>query len=121
MELEADPEHQEDDPELGELLRHRPVGHETRGHRPHGDPGEKVAHDGGQAQALRHVPERQGRGQPTRQRHDEIEIVHRLHRPHSVGSRLSSITASKSVIRNGRNGVMTILRATSRRSWWVGS
>jgi hypothetical protein len=57
MKLEANAEHQEDDADLGELLRHRGVGDETRRVRTDEDAGEQIADDRRKAEALREVSE----------------------------------------------------------------
>ena len=76
VKLESDAEHEKDDANLGELLRHRSIGDESGCMRSDECPGEKVADDRRQAEALRDIPENQGRGEPAGQRVDQIEVVH---------------------------------------------
>ena len=76
VEVQADAEHQQDDADLGELVRQVLVGDEARRLRPDDEAGEEVADDGREAEAERHVAADEGRGQAARQRQDQIDIVH---------------------------------------------
>src|SRR5262249_3965239 len=76
VELQADAEHQEDDANLGELLSERFVRDEPRRVGSDEHPGHQVPHDRRQAEALGHVAEDERRGESTRERCDQSEIVH---------------------------------------------
>ena len=76
VEVQADAEHQQDDADLGELLRQRAVGDEARRVRADEQPGEQVADDRRQPEPVRDVAEDQRRGQAAGQRQDQIERMH---------------------------------------------
>jgi hypothetical protein len=76
VELEADPEQEEDDPDLGHLLGQLRVGHEPRGVRADHDPGQQVPDDRRQADPVGQVPEDEGSRQPAGQSQDQVEVVH---------------------------------------------
>ena len=60
--MQADAEHQQDDPELGHLADGLVVLFGTAREGGQGDPRKQVAHDGRQAQAARDEPAGQGEG-----------------------------------------------------------
>ena len=60
MEVQADAEHEQDDADLGELLREAGVADEAGGERADGDAGEHVADERWQAQAVGEETEREG-------------------------------------------------------------
>ena len=64
MELETDAEHQQDDADLGQLLGQRGIGDEARRVRTHERPGEQVADDGGEAEALGEIAENSAAARP---------------------------------------------------------
>ena len=77
MELQPDAEHQQDDAELGELIGQPDVGDESRRVGADDNPGEQVADDGREMQALGEIAEDERRGEPADKRGDEVEAVHR--------------------------------------------
>jgi hypothetical protein len=67
------PEHEQDDPHLGELLCQMPVGDEARSVRSHGNAGQEVADDGRKSQSVRHVAQDQRGRQTASQGQDQVE------------------------------------------------
>jgi hypothetical protein len=74
--MEPDPEHQKDDPELGQLLDRLHVARETGGERAQGHTGEEVAHDRGKPQAPRHEAADERVGERETDVHQERYVVH---------------------------------------------
>ncbi len=66
--MQPDAEHQQDHPDLGQLARKPGIGHKTRRDRPHQNPGQQIAHQRRQLQAIgkiakdRREPETDGNG-----------------------------------------------------------
>ena len=60
VELQADAEHQQDDADLGELVRQVLIGDEAGRLGPDDESGDEVSHDGGEAEAERHDSRRGG-------------------------------------------------------------
>ena len=79
MELQADAEHQEDDPDLGELIGERPVRDEARRVRSDDEAGHQVADDGRKSEAERDVAADERGRQAAGERQDEVEVVHPRH------------------------------------------
>jgi hypothetical protein len=79
VELEADAEHQEDDSDLGELIRQLPVGDEAGGVGADGEAGQQVADDGREPKAVGHVAQNQGGRKAAGQGQDQFEAVHLSH------------------------------------------
>ena len=77
MELQPDAEHQQDDPDLGQLLGESRVGHKPGRMRPHERASQEIPDNRRQSEALRHVTQRERRGQAARERQDEVIAVHR--------------------------------------------
>ena len=80
VELHPDAEHQQDDPDLGELLREVAVGGEARRERADDDAGDEVADNRRHLQALGDVAADEGGDQAPRQRQDQLQRVHGGHR-----------------------------------------
>ena len=76
MEVEPDPEHEQDHPDLGELAGDLPVGDEPRGVRADDDPRQEIPDDRGEPDPVGHVPEGEGGCEPAGQRQDQLEVVH---------------------------------------------
>ena len=76
VELHADAEHQQDDADLGQLLRHVAVGHEAWSVGADEEPGDEIADDRGEADAMGGEAEDQRRAEAAGQRQDEIDRVH---------------------------------------------
>ena len=74
MELQANAEHQQDDPDLGELAGDLPVGDEARRVRPDHEARQQVADDRREPEAERHVAAGQRRGQPAGEREDQVNV-----------------------------------------------
>ena len=77
MELQADAEHQQDDANFRKLFRKPPVDDDARRVRSDERPGEQVADNRGQADALGNEAEQQRPTEAGGERNDQIEIVHR--------------------------------------------
>ena len=76
VELQADAEHQQDDADFGQLLRHVAVGHEAWRVRADEQPGDEIPDDRGEADAMGGEAEDQRRAEAAGQREDEIDRVH---------------------------------------------
>jgi hypothetical protein len=76
VKLQADAEHQQDDADLGELLRDPDVDRETRRIRADQRSGQQVTDDRRQAEALRDVAEEEGAAKPGRERQNQVVVVH---------------------------------------------
>lgn len=74
-EMDAHPEHEEDDPDLGELLGECDIGHEARRERPHGDARHEVAHQRRKAEPDGQHPQREGEREAGRDGDDERGLV----------------------------------------------
>ena len=70
-EMQANPEHQQDDADFGELIGNALVGDEARRERADGDAGEQIADQRRQPQALGHEAEGEGEHKPYGERRDE--------------------------------------------------
>ena len=81
MKLQADAKHQQDHPDLGQLLGEFGVRDEPRRVRPDHDAGEQVADNRRQAGPMREVAEDQRRAKPSGERQDDSDVpasdVHR--------------------------------------------
>ena len=77
VEVQADAEHEQDDADLGQLVRQVLVGDEAGRVRARRRSPPAVADDGRQPEAERDVAADECRGQAARQRQDEIDVVHR--------------------------------------------
>lgn len=75
VEVEADPEHQENDPDVGQLLGDLGVRHEAGGERADGDAGDEIADDRREPEPLRHEPEEDRGREGAGQREDEVEVL----------------------------------------------
>jgi hypothetical protein len=89
VQLQPDAEHQQDDADLGELLRDGPIGDEARRVGPDDQTGRQVADDRRQAQPLRDVPADQGGDETARQRENQLERVHAVVSYSRDGGRLA--------------------------------
>ncbi|KAF5033377.1 hypothetical protein DSECCO2_607360 [anaerobic digester metagenome] len=76
MGLQPDTEHQQDHPDLGELFRQLQVGHYPGRMGADHDSCEEIAHDGGETDPVREVPEDQGSRETAGQGEDQVDIVH---------------------------------------------
>ena len=76
VELHADAEHQQDDADLGQLLRHVAVGHEAWRVRSDEESGDEIPDDRGEADAMGGEAEDQRRAEAAGERQDQIERVH---------------------------------------------
>ena len=76
MELQPDAEHQQDDADFGQLLRHMAVGDKAWRIGPDEQPGDEIADDRGEADAMRGEAEDQRRAEASGQRQDQIDRVH---------------------------------------------
>jgi hypothetical protein len=76
VELQAHAKHQQDDADLGQLLGQVRIGDEPGRIGTHGHASEQISDDGGEAEALREVPEHQRGRKSTSQRQDQIERMH---------------------------------------------
>jgi hypothetical protein len=74
VELEANPEHQQDHAELGELLGAARVSHEAGRVGSDKDAGQQVSDEWRQPQPVCGVPEQEGRRQASRQREEERDV-----------------------------------------------
>ncbi len=70
VELHADAEHQQDDADLGELLRHVAVGHEARRVGADEEPGDEISDDRREADPMGGEAEDQRRAEASGQRQD---------------------------------------------------
>ena len=73
--MEADPEHQQDDADLGELRSEFLVRHVARSERADEDAGQKVADQGRKAQTLRKDTEHERQTEACQDRRDERGMV----------------------------------------------
>ena len=80
MEMQPDPEHEQDDADLRALGGGGGVRHETRRMGTDQHAGQQVAHQRGETQLLREEAQRRGGRQTTCQRQDEIDIMRHTHR-----------------------------------------
>ena len=76
VKLKAHAEHQEDDPDLGELFGDFRVGDKPGSMRANQRAGNEVADDRGEPGALREVTQDQGGRKAARKRQDQIQVVH---------------------------------------------
>jgi hypothetical protein len=76
VELKADTEHQQDDPDFGELLGKRRVGNEPRCVRSDQRAGQQIADDRRQPDSMCQIAEDQRDTEADRQRQNEIVAVH---------------------------------------------
>jgi len=67
VELQPDAEHQQDDPNLSQLFRQHPVGHEARRVGTDGNPAQQIPDDRRQSEPVRQVAERQRGSETTRE------------------------------------------------------
>ena len=74
-EVDAHAEHEQHDPDLGELEGQVRVCHEPRREGPDGDAGHEVAHDGRHPDAPREQAEEEGERETDRDRRDEDRFV----------------------------------------------
>jgi hypothetical protein len=74
-EVEAHPEHQQDDADLGELSRELEVGDEARRGRPDHDAGQQIADERRQPEPGRDEPENEGQAERRGQRRDQGQVV----------------------------------------------
>ena len=85
MKTEADPEEQQDDADLGKLLRNGPIGDEAGCERSDQDTRHQVADDRRQFQPLCQVAEHERRRQAAREGHEYAEFVR--HRAYDSSNR----------------------------------
>ena len=78
VELQPDPEHQQDDADLGQLLGHVTVRHEARRVGSDEEARDKISDDGGEPGTMRGKAEHERRAEAARQGQNQIEGVHRL-------------------------------------------
>jgi hypothetical protein len=76
MELQADPEHEEDDSDLGQLVGQVLVGDEAGRIGADDESRDEVPHDGGEPETKRRIAADEGGGQPAGQRQDQVDFVH---------------------------------------------
>ena len=76
MEVQADPEEQQDHPDLRQLPGDPLVGRESRRVRADGHARQEVAHDRREPQAVGDEAEHEGGGEPAGERQDEVNVVH---------------------------------------------
>lgn len=73
--MQPDPEHQQDDPDLGQFGGEVLIGNESWGEGPDGDPGQQVSRDRRQPQPLRQEAEDEGEAEGGDDRGDQGGIV----------------------------------------------
>src|SRR6185437_1309835 len=73
--MQPDAEHQEDDPDLGELIGDVLIGHEARRKRSEGDAGKQIANQRRKLQAMGEHTETEGKHEANRERRDERRHV----------------------------------------------
>ena len=78
IELEANPKHQEDNADGGQLVSPFPLGCRVRGKGGDDDARQEVTSNGRQPQSLHDITENEGNGQPECQRQNEIHASHLL-------------------------------------------
>ena len=88
-EMQANPEHQQDDADFGELIGNALIGDEARRERADGDAGEQIADQRRQPQALGHEAEAEGEHKPHGERRDERSRMRHAKVPVAVEGRLA--------------------------------
>jgi hypothetical protein len=79
--MQANPEHQQDDADLGELIGDALIGDEARRERTDGNAGEQIADQRRQLQALGYKPEAEGEHKAHGQGRDERSRMRHLQLP----------------------------------------
>ena len=87
MELQADAEHEKNDPDLGELVRQVFVGDEAGRIGPDDESRDEVPHDGGEPETECHIAADEGRSQPAGQCQYQVEFAHSTSIPDRKESR----------------------------------
>ena len=88
-EMQANPEHQQDDADFGELIGNALIGDEARRERADGNAGEQIADQRRQPQALGHEAEGEGEHKPHGERRDERSRMRHAKVPLAVEDRLA--------------------------------
>lgn len=75
MEMKTHTEHEQDDTQLGKLLRYLTLRYVPWSERSDRDPTEEITNDGRQLEPLRDEPEKDGSEEAARERIDEVEVL----------------------------------------------
>jgi hypothetical protein len=79
--MQPDPEHQEDDPDLRELVRNGRIGDVTRRERPDDDPGHQIADERRYPQPMRQCAKRKRKHQADDNRREQRHVMRHRQRP----------------------------------------
>ena len=77
FEMQADAEHQQDDADFGKLIGQRLIGDEARRVGTDDQPGQQIADDRREPQALRQITQHDRRRESAGQRQQQVEFVHK--------------------------------------------